>query len=111
MMEEIILRDFLAAKLAIPVMMEHPVDADTFIILERIGGSRRDRLSRASFSIQSYAASLFEACSLNDRVLGAMEELESDPRISALSLDSFYNYTDETMKKYRYQAVYDIVFF
>ena len=41
----------------------------------------------------------------------AMEKIVEMDDISKCQLNSDYNYTDTTRKKYRYQAVYDMVHF
>ena len=40
-----------------------------------------------------------------------MENIIDRNDISKCTLNSDYNYTDTARKKYRYQAVYDIVYF
>lgn len=111
MLAEKIVLDHLASKLDVPVAMENRGQDDFYVIVERVGGSEQERIPHASFAIQSYAPTLFDACVLNEKVKSAMKELIEDSRVSKLSLDSDYNYTDETVKRYRYQAVYDLIFF
>lgn len=111
MIAEKLVLDHLNKMLDVPVKMEHPVDEEAYVILERVGGSRDSHIPRASFAIQSYASTLYDACVLNEQVKDAMEALINDPNVSSVGLDSDYNYTDETSKRYRYQAVYDLVFF
>ena len=41
----------------------------------------------------------------------AMEKIIELDDISKCELNSDYNYTDTNRKKYRYQAVFDIVYF
>ena len=41
----------------------------------------------------------------------AMKKIVEMDDISKCQLNSDYNYTDTTRKKYRYQAVYDMVHF
>ena len=52
-----------------------------YIVIEKTGGGRVDRVDRATIAIQS---------------------------IGACRLNSDYNFTDQTTKEYRYQAVFDI---
>ncbi len=102
----------LKAALSVPVYMEHPTTAPAeYVILERVGGRQDVGIERASFAVQSYSDSMYGACELNDKVRKAMIGLIADPHISHIALDSDYNYTDSETKKYRYQGIYDLVFF
>ena len=40
-----------------------------------------------------------------------MGELPSHPEVASCRLNSDYNFTDTTKKQYRYQAVFDIVYY
>lgn len=112
-MIEITLRGYLTEALKpVPVYLEQPTDAPTsYVLIERTGGGSEDHLKTARCAIQAYGGSLYEASSLNDAVMDAMEAAYSDPKISSARLNASYNYTDTTKKLYRYQAVYDIVYF
>lgn len=111
MIEETLLK-YLEAGLSVPVFYVYPTKApDRFVLLERIGGSRMGMIRSVSFTIQSYAATLAEAAQLNEEVLAVMDEAIALPEVSRVDLDSDYEYTDETMKKYRYQAVFDLTLF
>ena len=111
-MIEIIIKNYLAEKLSMPVVLEVPADPPkSFILLEKTGSSREEHIDRAMLAIQSYAPSMYEAAKLTERVKAAMDsaaELDAD---SASRLNSDYNFTDTTTKRYRYQAVYDLVYF
>ena len=61
--------------------------------------------------VQSFSTSLYGAATLNERVKAAMEKIIELDDISKCELNSDYNYTDTNRKKYRYQAVFDIVYF
>ena len=62
-------------------------------------------------AIQSYAGTLYDTAVLNEQVKATMENIIDRNDISKCTLNSDYNYTDTARKKYRYQAVYDIVYF
>ncbi len=81
---------------------------DSFVFLEKIGSSREDLLSASRFAIQSYGKSLLDAMTLNESVKTAMFGIVSEPEISAVRLNSDYNYTDLSTKKPRYQAVFEV---
>lgn len=111
-MIEIIIKNYLAEKLSVPVALEVPADPPkSFILLEKTGSSREERIDRAVLAIQSYAPSMYEAARLNERVKAAMDSAAELDAVSASRLNSDYNFTDTTTKRYRYQAVYDLVYF
>ncbi len=111
-MIETIILEYLSEKLDVPVYMEEPDDRpDTYVTIEKTGSSRTNLINHATLAIQSYAATMHEAAQLNEtvkEVLDASIELSS---VSRAELNSDYNYTDTSTKRYRYQAVYDFVYF
>lgn len=113
-MIESIVYEFLKEKMTVPVYMEIPGNPPTkMIVLEKTGSSLNDHIKRATFAIQSYGKSMFEAAELNESLkevmMDGLDGLLSLNEISAVNLNSDYNFTDTTTKKYRYQAVFDIV--
>ena len=81
---------------------------DEFVMVERIGGGRNDKLPNARFAIQSYSNTLFEAALLNQEVKNVMDLITEQNEVSGVRLVSDYNFTDIETRKYRYQAVYEI---
>lgn len=109
MIEEIVLR-YLSEKLAVMVRMEEePGLPGEYVLIEKTGGGGTNYIRRATLEIQSYAATRYRAAVINEEVKRAMEDIVVLDEISKCSLNSDYNYTDTTRKKYRYQAVFDIV--
>lgn len=110
-MIEVILLDYLSTALNVPCYMEEPADPEeSYIIIEKTAGRNDEHISRATFAIQSYGASLYDAASLNLEVKIAMASINL-PEIARAALNSDYNFTDTTTRRYRYQAVYDIVYY
>lgn len=108
MIEKTIL-DHLKTELSVPVHLEKPDPAPTkYVLFEKTGSGRSNGLINSTFAFQSYAGSLYEAAALNERVKDAVDSLITLDDISAVKLNSDYNFTDTVTKKYRYQAVYDI---
>ena len=62
-----------------------------------------------TLAIQSFSTSLFGAASLNEQVKETMEQIIELDDICKCELNSDYNYSDTNKKRYRYQAVFDIV--
>jgi len=82
---------------------------DTFVLIEKTGGGQSDRLFNSTFAVQSWAASIYDAMALNERVKEAMFDLPSVTNVTKCSLNSDYNFTDTATKHPRYQAVFDVV--
>lgn len=80
-----------------------------FISIEKTGSGMSDRLPSATFAVQSWAESLYDAMALNERVKDVMIDLPSVKEVTKCSLNSDYNYTDTATKHPRYQAVFDVV--
>lgn len=111
MIEKIVL-DYLENTLNVPVYMEVPnKKPKRFILLEKTSGNIENYINSSTIAIQSYAESLYEASKLNEIVKEAMNNIIILDTISKSKLNSDYNYTDTTKKQYRYQAVYDLVFY
>lgn len=105
------LKDYLG-KVSSHVFMGYPQKPpDEFIIVEKVGGSENNFLAVAQIAIQSYGISLYDAAVLNNKVKAAMRDLITLNSISRCKLNSDYNFTDTSMKRYRYQALYDIYYY
>jgi hypothetical protein len=105
-------RDYLEEKLNIPVRMEEEANLPKeYIVIEKTGSGQTNHIKRVTLAVQSYSSSLYQAASVNERVKEAMEKIIEMDDISKCELNSDYNYTDTARKKYRYQAVFDIVHF
>lgn len=109
MIEQIVFL-YLKEKMTVPVGMEYLEDKEEYVLIEKIGTSSENHIHSATFAIQSYAGSIFRAAELNEEVKSAMDNLTDLKEISKSKLNSDYNYTDLTKKKYRYQAVYDVYY-
>jgi hypothetical protein len=104
--------NYLTDTLNIPAYSETPEKKpDQYIKVELTGGSAENLISSATIAIQSYSNSLFKAADLNEKVKRAMRNIISIDSISKCKLNNSYNYTDTAKKEYRYQAVFDLVYF
>ena len=111
-MIEKIIRDYLDKTLSVPVYYEVPDEApQRYVTLEKTGSGKSNHIENATFAIQSWAESTYEAAKLNEAVKEAMDDIVVLDEISRSALNSDYNFTDVTTKKHRYQAVYDLVFY
>lgn len=111
-MIEVVIREYLEQELNLLVYLEVPdKEPEKYVTVEKIGGGKTNHINNATFAIQSRACSMYEAAELNERVKEAMDDIIKLGEISKSSLNSDYNFTDTTKKRYRYQAVYDLVFY
>lgn len=81
---------------------------EEFVVVQKTGSSRVNRIDSATFALQSYSASKLEAALLNEEVKKAMDKLVELPKISKSALNGDYDFTDSSTKRYRYQAIYQI---
>ena len=111
-MIEAIVRNYLKEKLSVEVHMEEPENIpDRYVIVEKTGGGKSNGLKSATLAIKSYAQSLADACLLNEEVKLALEDIDTQDPISKAELNADYNFTDTETKRYRYQAVYDFLYY
>lgn len=81
-----------------------------YVVIEKTGSGRENLINRSTLAIKSYGSSLLEAITLNDMVKAAMDDIDSEIlQISDSSLDSDYDFSDTAKKRYRYQAVYNLI--
>ena len=104
--------DYLSSALSVPVSGDVPENPPaSFVTVEQVGGTKDNKIESASIAVQSWAESRAAAAALNELVKAAMDNAVTLPNISRCHLDTNYNFTDETRKKPRYQAVFEVVFF
>ena len=113
-MIEKVVRNYLNSVLDVPVLMEKPrEEIKRYVLVEKSGSGMENWVENATFIIQCYAESLFEAAALNEALKNAMvgpDGIITLNDISKCELNSDYNYTDTNSKEYRYQAIYEIYY-
>lgn len=92
----------------VPVVMERDGETAPFVLIERTGGSRKNRIEAAIFAVQSYGRTMLEACELNDAAKAAVYAMRELDAVCGVDLSSDYNFTDTSTKEYRYQALFNI---
>ena len=111
MIEKIVL-NYLKEHINYPVLMEQPkTKPETFVVIEKTSGGRENCLNQATLAIQSYGKTLLNAAELNELVKETMLNIIELKEIARCALDSDYNFTDDTTKQYRYQAVFDFTYY
>lgn len=95
----------------IPCYMEEPINPPKkYYLMEKTGAGQNDRLFNVTLAIQSYGETMLEAAELNDQIISLMLNANI-PNVTRIRLNSDYNYTDITTKRYRYQAVFYCIFY
>ena len=108
MIEKVIL-DYLSEGASVPVWMSRPEKPPAkYILVEKTGSSRANRVTTSTFAIQSYAPTLYEAAQLNEEVKSLMDGADTLTEVSAAKLSTDYNYTNAATKQPRYQAVFNV---
>ncbi len=111
MIEKVVL-EYLTERLSVPVWMEEPEKPPcSYVLIEKTGGGKSGPLKTATLAIQSYGKTLERAAELNETMKSEMENIADQDPISRAELNSDYNYTDPDTKRYRYQAVYDFIYY
>ena len=111
-MISITIKEYLEKQLQLPCFMELPEQLpEQFLVLEVKGMGQENHLHRATAIVQSYAPSRYEAAQLNERVKAAMESLTQLQEISRCELNTDYDYTNTAAKQYRWQAVFDLMYY
>lgn len=104
--------NFLGGRLAVPVLAEVPEKPPgSFAVVEKTGGGRSNGLKQATVAVQSYGETLLQAARLDDDIVEAMAELATLAGVGACRLVRDYNFTDTESRRYRYQAVFEIVYY
>ena len=105
MIEKTIL-DYLDEHLSVPVYMEEPINKPaSYVLIERTGSNESDLIESTTLALQSYGASLYDAAALNMAVKARIKQAVELPSVSAVYINSDYNFTDTETKRYRYQCV------
>lgn len=111
-MVEVTVLNYLEDELTVPCAMQEPANKtpgnDRFVVLEKTGSSKTNHIYTATFAIQSYAPTLYEAAQLNEEVKSAMYDIITLDEITRVSLISDYAFTKESTKQPRYQAVFEL---
>jgi hypothetical protein len=116
MLLEAVIIQFLNESIRIPapVFSDVPKERpDTFITVEQVGGATQNVvIDTASFAIQCYSTSRYNAAMLSEKVDNELrDEFIKSPYITRVKRNSFYNFPEENTKHSRYQLVVDITFY
>ena len=88
-----------------------PADGIYCIVEKTGGGSAAPGIREATIAVQCFAPTLAAAAQLSESVIGWMAGLPTARGVSRCALNSSYNHTDDRKKQYRYQAVFEVVYY
>lgn len=111
MIETIVLNWLLSGGFA--AYMEEPLQMPTtpYLLVEKVGGGENNHIQTARMVVQSYADSKADAAALNLRVIARMQALVEHDRVTRVNRVSDYDYTDKETKRYRYQALFEVIYY
>lgn len=111
MIEKLII-DYLTAR-GLAAFAEEPREATTppYYVVEKTGGGKTEHLRRATVAVKSYGETLMAAMKANRAVIAALSGLDALDEVTRCELNGDYNFTDTAMRRYRYQAVFDITYY
>ncbi len=108
-MIEILIYNYLKQNLSVPAYIQKPKDVpDNFVFFEKTGSMNYNHITTTTIAFQSYGKSRAEAAMLNEELKEVVNNMVELKEISAVRLNSDYEFTDLDTKHYRYQAVFDI---
>lgn len=81
---------------------------DEFIVVDKTGSDREDKITTSTIAIQSTAPSKERASEVNEEVKTAMDEIIELGCIDDCQLNSDYNFSNIEKKGHRYQAVFEV---
>lgn len=81
---------------------------NTFVVLERTGGTIEHFLHHSFFVTDCYGETLEEAVNLSEKVIEAMKTLPLHGRVTHVSINSIYNDTDTETHEYKYGVLFEV---
>lgn len=111
-MIEVALRDYLTDNIGVPVLMEHPkTSSKKFILLQLADGGQINHIDAATFFVNVYADSLYEAAELKEEVKTLLLDATSIPGITKSSLGQEQAATDSANHLYQYNLTFNFYYY
>lgn len=111
MILEAIIIQYLNDVLDVPVYAEEPDNKVLpYVVLEQTSTDKENLIVFAAIAFDSYADTKIDAINLNNEVISAMEGFDSVMNVSRSELNTSYNNTDTTTKRYCYSCSFDVVY-
>ena len=109
MIEKIVL-DYLNETLEYPTYTQEQNKGEKyFYLIQKVGSGVENKINTSMIAIQSYAPSRLEAAEMNYAMIEAMDDIIQLDEIGKCKKNSDYDYTDTSKKRYRYQALFEII--
>lgn len=109
MIDAVLIQYLSKALRPVPVSAQVPVKKPKrFVTVERTGMSLGNHIYTTTFAIQSNAETLIEAAALDEDARQAMLDAVKLDGITAVRLNSSYNFTDPDSEQMRFQSVFDV---
>lgn len=99
---------YLGDELDVYVGVRAPEATTGYVLLDQTGSANANHIMTTTIAVQSYGETLDNAITLAESVKAAMMEFVNDPDVSAVRLESDYNFTNTETKQYRWQSVFEI---
>lgn len=101
--------DYLSDELTEPCYCEEPdAPPSSYVLLDQKGQSKTEHIYYTRLAFNSIAPTMYEAAELAERVIAAVESAIELDSVCKIELNSNYNFTDTSSKRYRYQTLFDI---
>lgn len=102
--------DYLNNVLNVKAYAQRPeTEPESYVLIEKTGESCLNKVYTATIAVQSYAPTLFEAAQLNEAIINTLDGIAELDEIGSCKLSTDYNFTNTQSKRYRYQAIFNLV--
>jgi len=111
MMIELILYNYLKTALSVPVFMEVPGnknELDKYVLLSKIDAGIINHIKAATFSVEVYADSLYNAAELSETVKNALFDAITNDAITSVTLGSERLANNTQTKEYKYDIIVNL---
>ena len=88
-----------------------PNPPDTYVVVDKIAEREESKMRFCTIAIQSNAPTMLDAMELNDEITDCMLNIVALRKYGSCKLDNSYPYTNTQLKQYRYQSVFEIVYY
>ena len=88
-----------------------PSPPSEYVVVQKISENQQNLIRYATVAVQSNADTLIDAMELNDAISDCMLNIVKLKKFGSCKLDNSYPYTNTSIKQYRYQSVFRIVYY
>ena len=111
-MIEVTLREYLSDNMDIPVVMEHPKSSKKkYVLMQLADGGQTNHIDMATFFVNVYADSLYEAAEIKEKVKTLLMDAVSIPGITKVTLGQEQANTDSANHLYLYNLTFNFYYY